>query len=475
MSTTPRAIVWFRRDLRLADNPALLKAIDASNGNVVATWILDDTFIAASGPTRTAFLVASLESLNASLAGALTLRKGEPASELLALAQETGANAVYCAKDFGPQGRLRDEKVAEFLTSRGIEVHFVGSSYIVDPGTVQTKTGTPCRVFTAFRRGWEQYETPVPLEAPEGVSWIKAPSLAFSEITSASAKFRPSYFGDLDTSVPAQLPSAGEAEAFSHLDAFLRFVDSYDEARNIPSLNQTSRLSPYLKVGAIHPRQVVHATMGLTEGRRIFHSEICWREFYADVLFHQPDSTWKVLQPAMEHLRIDRDAAAVERFQTWARGETGYPMVDAGMRQLRQEGWMHNRVRMIAASFLVKHLHLDWRWGAKWFMWNLIDGDVASNQHGWQWAAGTGTDAAPFHRVFNPTLQAERFDTEGSYVHLYVPELRGVPAPQCLQPGAGDGLLRPEGYPAPMIDANTERNEALSRFAEARESAKASK
>lgn len=466
------SLFWFRRDLRLADNPALVQAV-ADSEHVVPTWIIDETFLSPSGPTRTAFLVASLEALSASLDGSLVLRKGDPAAELLALARETGASAVYCAKDFGPKGRVRDHHVQRVLEEAGVAVHFIGSAYIVDPGTVQTKTGTPCRVFTAFRRGWEECAMPQPVPAPQNAAWKSAPSLSVDDITSASAQHRPAYFGDLDTSVAPQLLVAGEAAAQAQLLTFQQYVDGYDEARNVPSLDQTSRLSPYLKFGTLHPRQLIHATTGLSNGRRIFASEVCWREFYADVLFHHPDSTWRVLQPAMEHLRIDRDDAAIERFQAWARGETGYPMVDAGMRQLREEGWMHNRVRMVAASFLVKHLHLDWRWGAKWFMWNLIDGDVASNQHGWQWTAGTGTDAAPFHRVFNPTLQAERFDPQGLYVHKYVPALREVPPPQCLQPGGGEGLLRPVGYVAPLVDANNERNEALARFAEAREVAKA--
>jgi deoxyribodipyrimidine photo-lyase len=190
------------------------------------------------------------------------------------------------------------------------------------------------------------------------------------------------------------------------------------------------------------------------------------------VLWHHPESVRSVLQPSLAHLRVDNDAQAVERFQSWARGETGYPLVDAGMRQLLTEGWMHNRVRMVAASFLVKHLHLDWRWGARWFMWRLIDGDLASNQHGWQWTAGTGTDAAPFHRIFNPTLQAERFDPDGTYVRRFIPALANVPAPQCLRPGAGAGLLAPDGYAQVIVDVALERDEALKRCAEARELAK---
>jgi deoxyribodipyrimidine photo-lyase len=205
---------------------------------------------------------------------------------------------------------------------------------------------------------------------------------------------------------------------------------------------------------------------------RSFESQICWREFYADVLFHHPESVGRELQSSMANLRVDRDSAAVERFQQWARGATGYPLVDAGMRQLLHEGWMHNRVRMVTASFLVKHLHIDWRWGAKWFMWRLIDGDVASNQHGWQWTAGTGTDAAPFHRIFNPSLQAQRFDPEGVYIRRHVRELSSLAPPQCLLPSAAGGFRGPEGYPAPMVELNRERIEALSRFAAARELAR---
>jgi deoxyribodipyrimidine photo-lyase len=302
----------------------------------------------------------------------------------------------------------------------------------------------------------------------DGATWVEAPSQDVSALVALSARRRPDYFGELSDEVPAFDPRVGEAGAWATLDSFLPKVDDYYDDRNTPGVEGTSRLSPHLRFGTIHPRQILDCTNRDGRGSEHFRSEIAWREFYADVLFHQPDSTWRVLQPSLATLRVDTDDRAIERFQTWARGETGYPLVDAGMRQLLAEGWMHNRVRMITASFLVKHLHLDWRWGAKWFMWRLIDGDVASNQHGWQWTAGTGTDASPFHRIFNPTLQAERFDGDGAYVHRWVPELRGVSAPDCLQPGGGSGLLAPAGYRAPMVDAAVERDEALQRFADAR-------
>jgi deoxyribodipyrimidine photo-lyase len=425
-------------------------------------------FAAPAGPTRVAYLRSTLASLDESIGGRLIIRVGEPGEQLLALAREVGATSLFATRDFGPKGVTRDEGVRKVLSEAGVDVHFVDSPYVVAPGTVLTKAGTPCRVFGAFQRGWETTPMSGPVGAPDEVSWVEAPSAGLGALNDASSSRRPWYFAELPDGPSTWQPAAGEQHAQEHLADFVRRVDDYADLRNLPSEHATSRLSAYLRFGALHPRQVLEATRGTSSGRHVFRSEICWREFYADVLFHNPSSVWKVLQPTLEHLRVDRDEAGVERFRLWARGETGYPLVDAGMRQLIEEGWMHNRVRMVCASFLVKHLHLDWRWGARWFMWRLVDGDVASNQHGWQWTAGTGTDAAPFHRVFNPTLQAERFDPEGVYVHRYIDALVDVPAPQCLQPGGGEGLLAPVWYSPPMIDARVEREEALARFAEAR-------
>ncbi len=472
MSPTP-TIFWFRRDLRLSDNRALTQAAQVGHGRVAATFVIDDTFCAPAGPTRVEFLRRTLSALSQSLEGRLHVLAGDPAKVLGELARSVGATIVFATADFAPAGRRRDQLVAEALRAQGIELQLVDSPYVVTPGTVVTKTGTPCRVFTAFRRGWEEIATSTTLGSVEA-DWLTSPSTDLGELTSRSAQRRPDYFGDLPDSVAPAMIEAGEAAAHQQLENFRGAVDRYAEARNIPGVEGTSRLSAHLRFGTLHPRQVLAALDGVSPDRATFRSEICWREFYADVLWHHPDSIWRVLQPSMEHLRIDRDDAAIERFQTWARGETGYPLVDAGMRQLLSEGWMHNRVRMVAASFLVKHLHLDWRWGAKWFMWRLIDGDVASNQHGWQWTAGTGTDAAPFHRIFNPTLQAERFDAQGEYVRRWIPELVDVAAPQCLQPGGGTGLLAPSNYAAPIVDAARERDEALARFAEARALAKVS-
>lgn len=465
-------VFWFRRDLRLADNPALLAALRAGEGRVAATFVVDPDLAAAAGPVRIAYLRATLAALDDSLEGALIVRRGDPAVELVRLAREVGATRVFATGDFSPAGRTRDERVARRLGAEGLSATYLDSPYVVVPGTVTTRAGTPAKVFTPFLRAWEREEFVAPVEAPRDVTYVRASTRGLDELAAVRMSEPPAYFGDVGDVAPVVGSRVGEAGAHATLQEFLSRVARYDESRDAPALEGTSRLSAHLHFGTLHPRQVLAAIggsfAGTSAGAEVFRSEICWREFYADVLFHHPASTWRVLQSALEGLRVDRDERAVHRFQTWARGETGYPLVDAGMRQLLQEGWMHNRVRMVTASFLVKHLHLDWRWGARWFMSRLFDADVASNQHGWQWVAGTGTDAAPFHRIFNPTRQAQRFDPDGEYVRRYVRELRDVAAPQCLEPGGGDGLLAPSGYVAPMIDIVRERDEALARWRDAR-------
>ncbi|MFZ1063260.1 MAG: deoxyribodipyrimidine photo-lyase [Acidimicrobiales bacterium] len=465
--TGTTTVFWFRRDLRLHDNPALREAVRSSNGRVLALFVLDPAFASRAGRTRGVYLARTLHALDQSLGGALVVRRGDPASVLVELARETGARAVVATTDYGPRGRARDARVAGELARAGVSTTYLDSPYAVAPGTVRTAGGSGYLVFGAFKRGWRRELVRAPLDAVGGVSWVRAASVVIDELDELVGRERPEYFGDLPDGPAVDLAPAGEDAAAASLTSFVRRLGDYELARDVPGLDATSRLSPYLRFGALHPRQVLAVLDGDSPSHEKFRDELCWREFYADVLFHHPESAWRTFQPSMRALRVDRGPAAEERFRTWARGQTGYPLVDAGMRQLLDEGWMHNRVRMVAASFLVKHLHLDWRWGAKWFMWRLVDADLASNQHGWQWTAGTGTDAAPFHRIFNPTLQAKRFDPDGTYVHRYVSELRATPPPSCLEPGAGASLLA-SGYPDAIVDANEERLEALARYAEAR-------
>ncbi|HEX7459725.1 MAG TPA: deoxyribodipyrimidine photo-lyase [Acidimicrobiales bacterium] len=444
MSAPASAVVlWFRRDLRVADHPALLTAADEARARgrpVVPLFVVDDGLMAGAGANRRAYLARTLAALDDSLGGTLTLRRGRPEDVVPAVAAEVGASTVFATGDCAPYGRRRDARVVAALDDGGRTLARVGSPYAVSPGRVRSGAGGPFRVFTPFRHRWADLGWPGPSGPPTGFSWASAGSeLAVTEL-------------DPDPStVTAALPAAGERAAAGLLDRFLAGpAATYGDDRDRPDLDGTSRLSPHLRFGTLHPRTVLSRVPSGPSGET-FRSELAWREFYADVLWHRPDSAWTSWSAVGAHLRSDTGPEADARFARWAEGRTGFPLVDAGMRQLRSEGWMHNRVRMIVATFLVKDLHLAWQRGAALFLELLVDGDLASNNHGWQWVAGTGTDAAPFHRVFNPDRQAERFDPDGAYVARYVAEF-GTPA-----------------YPEPMVDHAAERVEALARLAEARE------
>ncbi len=456
-------IFWFRRDLRLADNLALVAAARA--GTVVALFVVDPELVAPVGATRAAYVAASLTALDESMGGALVIRVGDPTTVVPEVARELGARHVFASGDSTPRARRRDRAVAAALAGEETALITIDSPYVVEPGTIRQASGAPYRVYSAFRRVWETHLGAVPVAAPE-VEWESVTGVTPTTVVELAARRRPHYFVDLPDTPAPDRPPAGERAGHAVLERFAANVDAYEDQRDRPDLDATSRLSPFLHVGALHPRTILAALDGPSRGRGTFRAEIGWREFYADVLSHRPDSAWGSLQPRFDALRVDRDQAAVTRFGAWARGETGFPLVDAGMRQLLAEGWMHNRVRMVTASFLVKHLHVDWRWGASWFLWRLVDGDVASNQHGWQWTAGSGTDAAPFHRIFSPTRQAERFDPLGHYVRRYVPELATVAELDLAR--ADVERLIASGYRAPMVDAAVERREALARFAEIR-------
>lgn len=441
------ALLWFRRDLRLSDNPALVEAVSSAD-DVVGVFCLDPHLLTPAGPVRRAFLAESLRSLHHAMDGCLVIRSGDPAAVIPALAAEVDAASVQVADDFGPYGRCRDGAVAEALSSSGVEFVRTGSPYAVAPGSIFTKGGTPYRVFTPFSRVWREHGWPDPVRRPSSIPWRQAAS---DPIPPAPAL------------AGVDLPEAGEDAARRRLDRFLRsWVDGYANDRDRPDRDATSRLSVDLKWGAVHPRQIL-ARLGSSAGERAFATELCWRDFYADVLFHQPESARTSMNARVGSMPWDTGPGADESFEAWATGRTGYPIVDAGMRQLQAEGWMHNRVRMLVASFLVKDLHLDWRRGARWFMEHLVDGDLASNQHGWQWTAGTGTDAAPYFRIFNPTVQAERFDPDGDYVRRHVPELAHVAGPTVHRPWELEGGP-PDGYPLPIVDHAEERDESLRRY-----------
>jgi deoxyribodipyrimidine photo-lyase len=449
------AVMWFRRDLRLADNPALVEALRAGD-EVLPLFVIDPALWEPAGANRRAFLVGCLRALDDDMGGALVLRRGDPAEVVPAIAAEVGAAQVFVAEDFGPYGRARDESVERALAEDHRELVRIGSPYAIEPGQVWNKSDEPYKVFTPFYQAWKQMGWPEPVRRPSDPSWMTGPGS--------------DPLPDIDATAE-ELPDAGEAAARRRLDGFLRSqVEHYGEERDQPGTDGTSRVSPYLKWGCIHPRQVL-ARLGGTDGEETFRSEVAWREFYADVLFHHPESARQALREPMRAMAVDEGPDTDEAFAAWAEGRTGYPIVDAGMRQLRTEGWMHNRVRMITASFLVKDLHLDWTRGARHFMEHLVDADLASNQHGWQWVAGTGTDAAPYFRVFNPVSQSKRFDPGGTYLRRWLPELatvedRAIHEPWTVEPTLLDD--DPPAYPDRIVDHDTERREALARYEQLR-------
>jgi deoxyribodipyrimidine photo-lyase len=440
-----KSVLWFRRDLRLADNEALCVA--AALGEVVPLFVLDPRFLSTSGAPRLAFLFRNLRALNDSMGGSLVVRMGNPEEVVAQVCRESGSERVVCAKDFAPYGMQRDTLVASKLATEGIDFQQVGSSYAVEPGVVRKGDGTPYAVFTPFSKIWIQHGWPAPFAEPV-VKWHGAPEVSSEVIPQ-------------DPPCNAVLPAAGEEAAWNVWEKFRdTALDLYSETRNNPDIAGTSMLSPYLRFGVLHSRSLL-AELNETKAHAVFRSELGWREFYADVLFHQPRTVRENLQRKMDSIVVDTDERAHQRFAMWCEGKTGYPIVDAGMKQLLATGWMHNRVRMIVASFLVKDLHLPWQWGAKFFMKHLVDGDIASNQHGWQWTAGTGTDASPYFRIFNPVSQGEKFDPNGSYVRAWIPELAEVPNDVVHAPWLA-GLLNP--YLAPIVDHAAERQESLIRY-----------
>ena len=448
------AVLWFRRDLRLGDNPALAAA-EAAGGDdgVVPLFVVDPALWGPSGEPRRAFLVACLRALDEELGGTLLVRRGDPAEEVPAVARHHGADTVYVSADFGPYGRRRDEAVGAALRSDGRRLVARGSPYAVEPGTLVKGTGEPFKVFTPFSKAWKAHGWDAAIDR------VKARFVRDLKGSGIPAPPRPA----------ATLLPAGEAAGLALLDEFLDTrAQAYAERRNRPDRPGTSRLSAHLKYGTVHPRTVL-ARLGRSKGESTFRRELCWREFYADVLWHRPDTARAAFNPAMGTMEVDEGPDADRRFDAWAEGRTGYPLVDAGMRQLHAEAWMHNRVRMVVASFLVKDLHIDWTRGARLFLDLLQDGDLASNHHGWQWVAGTGTDPAPYFRVFNPVSQGKRFDPDGTYVATYVPELSGLSPDERHEPW----LARARGadlgvYPEPIVDHAIERVEALRRYNELR-------
>jgi len=482
------AIVWFRRDLRLADLPTLLAAADGSR-TAIAVFVLDPALLGPAGSPRLAFLGGCLCALDTDLGGRRLLVRGDPVRVIPALAEAARAGAVHVSADFGPYGARRDDAVEHALAAAGrVPLVRTGSPYAVTPGRLHTRAGEPYKVFTPFRRAWLEHGWHSPARTGAGTLQWRDPAGLPGRIGIGDAVRMLTDGGRDGADDAPHLPAPGEAAALRRWCTFREnadgALDRYGSDRDRPDLHATTRLSPYLKFGCIHPRTVLHDLHARTDsGAAVLRSELAWRDFYGDVLFHRPDTARRNYNTKFDALRHDSGPGADADFAAWCDGRTGYPIVDTGMRQLRAEGWMHNRVRMITASFLTKDLHLPWWRGARHFMTHLVDGDLASNQHGWQWTAGCGTDAAPYFRVFNPTVQGERFDPTGDYVRRWVPELRGIPGKAVHRPwarehtlelglddggaGRGDAAGAPGTggrYPPPIVDHAEERRVALARY-----------
>ena len=439
------AIIWFRRDLRINDHPALLAAVESAE-QVIPLFILDKTQIKEAGAKLLAYMAQSLRSLDESLGNNLHIIEGDQVEVLTALIKKYDVQEVHISAEYERYGAERDAKVE----AAGIKLVRTGSPYAVTPGrVVKPSDGTPYKVYTPFYRAWRTHGWRAPAKTPKSMKFVQPTS-----------EYR--NFPDFPLPKGVEIIKAGEAAALSRFKEFTKKgLDTYDENRNFAGIDGTSKMSSYLKFGEIHPRTLLE-NLGESKAHDTFRKEIAWREFYADVLFNNPMTDREYYAPRFADMRYDEPGA---QFKAWCEGKTGYPFVDAAMRQLIQEGWMHNRTRMVVASFLVKDLHLEWQLGERFFADHLVDYDVASNAHGWQWTAGTGTDASPYYRVFNPIEQGKRFDENGDYIRKYVPELAHLSAAEIHEPWLYlDGYSK--GYPERLVDHALERLESLARLQE---------
>ena len=457
---------WFRRDLRLADNTALTEAARHAD-RVIPVFVLETALRTGPdvGAARLAFLLQSVESLRQSLAARgcpLVIRQGRSEDILPQLCLETGARAVFANQRCEPYARARDRRLTEALFAAGVEFKLFKDAVVWAESDLLTKADRPYTVFTPYSKAWKQ--RPIPAPRPPFQPGGSAPGRPYK---SEPLPADPAAFGHPCTQ---SLPPAGEAAALATLEAFMAGpVYDYATHRNLPAVAGTSGLSPYLRTGAIGIRTILRAlnqaraaaTAGQMTGCDTFLNELIWREFYLQVLTHFPRVANGAFRPEYDALPWSGNRA---HFQAWCAGRTGYPIVDAALRCLNATATMHNRLRMIAAMFLTKDLLIDWRWGENYFMRQLVDGDLAANNGGWQWCAGTGTDAAPYFRIFNPVAQGEKFDPGGDFVRRWIPELAAFPAATIHQPWSDPALLAKCKYPPRLVRHETQRALCLAMF-----------
>jgi deoxyribodipyrimidine photo-lyase len=458
------ALVWIRRDLRVHDHPPLATAV-REHERVLPVFVLDRRLLHGRypSPSRTDFLLGSLRALRAALrerGGDLVVREGRPEDVLPALAREHGATAVHFASDVSPFAMDRDRRVEAALRDAGIAAKRTPGNFVADVGRPRTKDGRPFTVFSPFWRAWAKLPRrdveapPAGVPLPAGVDPGAIPSLA-------ELGFAPELPDPMAPGEPAARARMAEWLE-GGLDAYHRRQDRMDGG--------TSELSPYLHFGCLSARELEHAALARGgEGAQAYARQLAWRDFYAHVLLHFPSNARRAFKPEFDALEWSADEAALE---AWKAGRTGFPIVDAGMRQLNVRGWMHNRARLIVASFLTKDLHIDWRVGEAHFMRMLLCGDEAQNNGNWQWISSVGVDPQPFYRrIYNPVLQQRRHDPDGAYVRRWVPELRDVPLERLAEPWTmssaeqeAAGCVIGRDYPAPMVDHKRERERTMERY-----------
>lgn len=459
-------LVWFRNDLRVSDNPALTAACK-QGGAVRACFLVTPEQWQEHdwSPARIRFVVDHVNALSDALSrlgitlDVLEARKfGDSVDTLLSHCRAEGIRHLHFNEEYGVNERRRDKAVHQRFTSADIKVNKYRDQTVAPVGTILTQQEEPYSVFTPFSRRWRQWAEdtmPSPFPAPDKVSDPVAPTYLSTDLA-----------GYQDA--PDPLVPVGEDAAHKQLVDFIEHrAKSYKKERDFPAVDGTSLLSPYLANGVLSGRQCwlaghqALASGGENEGLFTWVTEIAWRDFYINILYHYPRvSMHRAFKPETEALNWN---APGDNFEAWKDGRTGVPIVDAAMRQLNQTGWMHNRLRMITAMFLTKNLFVDWRLGEAYFMSRLVDGFLASNNGGWQWSASTGTDSAPYFRVFNPVTQSERFDAKGEFIRQWVPELAKLDSKGIHEPGAKGNVI-PKGYPRPIVDLKQSRKEAIAKF-----------
>ncbi len=468
-----RCILWHRRDIRLRDNTALNKALEHAK-EIIPLFIFDDDILnkrSDFSPACVRFMLESLEALEQRYhekGAKLVFRRGKPLDVLQSLQKETGATAIFFNEDYESYAKIRDHEVTAYFQNRGVEVRACFDTLALHPALIKTQKDEPYTVFSPFKKNWltQKEHIPVPSPEPQIVKTSQWPGLPLPkpEALSSASDVKPEVTGGIQ---------AAETQWQMFKADGMKY---YKARRDFPAIEGTSRLSAHLRFGTISIRQLFfeafeelgQANKDSVKNIEGFISELIWREFYFNILYHFPH---------VEHgcFKQDLDGIAWENnevfFEAWKNGQTGYPIVDAAMRQLVQTGWMHNRLRMIVASFLCKDLLIDWRWGELFFMQHLVDGDLAQNNSGWQWAASTGTDAQPYFRIFNPTLQSIKFDPDGTFIRRFVPELSDIPVPHIHEPYAlqkksplsleESGIILGKSYPFPIVEHKIQREKAL--------------